>query len=606
MARNSNVDTSTETPVTDKTESSKASLNHLRLIKPLVTPYKKHIMLALLLLFLGAAANLAIPVAFKQMIDLGFAAENQNTLSYYFLVVFIVSSLMILFTSLRYYWVSWIGQKVVTDLRKQVYAKVMNQSQEFFEKTKTGEILSRINTDTTLVETVVGSTFSIALRSAVTFIGAAFMMIVTTPKLAMYIAFLIPLVVLPIVFTGRKIQKLSKAEQDRIADSSALATETINAMHTVQSYAQEKTENNKFITAINNAFKASVASIRMTTIMSLIVGFVVFGGIVFVLWLGAQDVITGVMTAGTLSQFVMYAIMAATSVGALSTVWSELKKAAGALERIIELMNTESTIKDPITPVKLPQTLLGNITIKDMSFAYPSRPDLNVLQDISFEVVPGQTVALVGPSGSGKSTLFQLLLRFYEPQSGLIKLDGESIENLALNDLRSQFSLVAQDVTIFSTSAKENIAYGCPDASDEEIKTAARLAHASEFIERLEKGYDTYLGERGVRLSGGQAQRLSIARAVITNPPVLLLDEATSALDAGSEKVVQEALNTIMKGRTTLVIAHRLATIRQADQIIVLDQGKIVAIGKHEQLIRNNALYAELAKLQFTDETNKH
>lgn len=606
MARNSNVDTSTETPVTDKTESSKASLNHLRLIKPLVTPYKKHIMLALLLLFLGAAANLAIPVAFKQMIDLGFAAENQNTLSYYFLVVFIVSSLMILFTSLRYYWVSWIGQKVVTDLRKQVYAKVMNQSQEFFEKTKTGEILSRINTDTTLVETVVGSTFSIALRSAVTFIGAAFMMIVTTPKLAMYIAFLIPLVVLPIVFTGRKIQKLSKAEQDRIADSSALATETINAMHTVQSYAQEKTENNKFITAINNAFKASVASIRMTTIMSLIVGFVVFGGIVFVLWLGAQDVITGVMTAGTLSQFVMYAIMAATSVGALSTVWSELKKAAGALERIIELMNTESTIKDPITPVKLPQTLLGNITIKDMSFAYPSRPDLNVLQDISFEVVPGQTVALVGPSGSGKSTLFQLLLRFYEPQSGLIKLDGESIENLALNDLRSQFSLVAQDVTIFSTSAKENIAYGCPDASDEEIKTAAKLAHASEFIERLEKGYDTYLGERGVRLSGGQAQRLSIARAVITNPPVLLLDEATSALDAGSEKVVQEALNTIMKGRTTLVIAHRLATIRQADQIIVLDQGKIVAIGKHEQLIRNNALYAELAKLQFTDETNKH
>ena len=586
-------------------ENNKASLNHLRLIKPLITPYKKHILLALLLLFLGAAANLAIPVAFKQMIDLGFAAENQDTLSYYFLLVFVVASLMILFTSLRYYWVSWIGQKVVTDLRKQVYGKVMMQSQEFFEKTKTGEILSRINTDTTLVETVVGSTFSIALRSAVTFFGAAFMMIFTAPKLAMYIAFIIPLVVLPIVITGRKIQKLSKAEQDRIADSSALATETINAMHTVQAYAQEQAENNKFITAINNAFKAAVASIRMTTIMSMLVGFVIFGGIVFVLWLGAKDVNTGDMTAGTLSQFVMYAIMAATSVGALSTVWSELKKAAGALERIIELMNTESTIQDPDAPKLLSKTVLGNIRIDKLSFAYPSRTKLNVLNDIGFEVVPGQTVALVGPSGSGKSTLFQLLMRFYEPQTGVIKLDGTDITHLSLNQLRSQFALVAQDVTIFSTTARENIAYGRPDASDEEIKAAAKLAHADEFIENLENGYETYLGERGVRLSGGQAQRLSIARAVITNPPVLLLDEATSALDANSEKLVQEALNTIMKGRTTLVIAHRLATIRKADQIIVLDQGHVVAVGKHEQLIRNNALYAELAKLQFTDQTEQ-
>lgn len=586
----------------EEVTNSKASLNHLRLIKPLITPYKKHIMLALLLLFLGAAANLAIPVAFKQMIDLGFAAENQDTLTYYFLLVFVVSSLMILFTSLRYYWVSWIGQKVVTDLRKQVYGKVMMQSQEFFEKTKTGEILSRINTDTTLVETVVGSTFSIALRSAVTFFGAAFMMIFTAPKLAMYIAFIIPLVVLPIVITGRKIQKLSKAEQDRIADSSALATETINAMHTVQAYAQEQAENNKFITAINNAFKAAVASIRMTTIMSMLVGFVIFGGIVFVLWLGAKDVITGDMTAGTLSQFVMYAIMAATSVGALSTVWSELKKAAGALERIIELMNTESTIKDPVEPKSLGNPVLGNLRIDDLSFAYPSRTKLNVLNNIAFEVVPGQTVALVGPSGSGKSTLFQLLMRFYEPQTGVIKLDGTDIKQLSLNQLRSQFALVAQDVTIFSTTARENIAYGRPDASDEEIKAAAKLAHADEFIENLENGYDTYLGERGVRLSGGQAQRLSIARAVITNPPVLLLDEATSALDANSEKLVQEALNTIMQGRTTLVIAHRLATIRKADQIIVLDQGHVVAMGKHEQLIRNNDLYAELAKLQFTDQ----
>ncbi len=588
--------------ISDNQENNKASLNHLRLIGPLVVPYKKHIMLALLLLVLGAAANLAIPVTFKLMIDLGFAAENQDTLSYYFLLVFVVSSLMILFTSLRYYWVSWIGQRVVTDLRKKVYAQVMFQSQEFFEKTKTGEILSRINTDTTLVETVVGSTFSIALRSAVTFLGAIIMMVVSSPKLAMYMGFLIPLVVIPIVLTGRKIQQLSKAEQDRIADSSALATETINAMHTVQAYAQEANENSQFVTAINKAFKAAVASIRMTTIMSLLVGFVIFGGIVFVLWLGAKDVIGGVMTAGTLSQFVMYAIMAATSVGALSTVWSELKKAAGALERIIELMNTESTIKNPAQPTTIQNPVLGNISISDLSFAYPSRPDLAVLKDISFEVVPGQTVALVGPSGSGKSTLFQLLMRFYEPQSGIIKLDGTNINSLDLDILRSQFSLVAQDVTIFSTTARENIAYGNPVAPDDAVKAAAELAHADEFIQQLKKGYDTYLGERGVRLSGGQAQRLSIARAVLTNPPVLLLDEATSALDASSEKLVQEALNTIMKDRTTLVIAHRLATIRKADQIIVMDQGRIVANGKHEQLIRNNELYAELAKLQFTDQ----
>ena len=601
MERPEQVDQNTVTG-DNKEPDSKASLSQLRLIGPLVRPYKKHIMLALLLLFLGAAANLAIPVAFKQMIDLGFAAENQDTLSYYFVLVFVVSSLMILFTSLRYFWVSWIGQRVVTDLRKKVYGQVMGQSQEFFEKTKTGEILSRINTDTTLVETVVGSTFSIALRSAVTFFGAAFMMIVSSPKLAMYIAFLIPLVVIPIVLTGRRIQKLSKAEQDRIADSSALATETINAMHTVQAFAQEANENNKFIDAINKAFKASVASIRMTTIMSLLVGFVIFGGIVFVLWLGARDVITGDMTAGTLSQFVMYAIMAATSVGALSTVWSELKKAAGALERIIELMNTHSVITDPVKPKPLGGTVLGNVSLDKVHFAYPSRPDLNVLSDISFEVVPGQTVALVGPSGSGKSTLFQLLMRFYEPQSGIIKLDGTPIEQFKLTDLRAQFSLVAQDVTIFSTSARENIAYGRPQATDEEVKAAARLAHADEFIENLQDGYDTYLGERGVRLSGGQAQRLSIARAIITDPPVLLLDEATSALDAASEQLVQQALNDIMKDRTTLVIAHRLATIRKADQIIVMDQGQVVARGKHEQLIRDNALYAELAKLQFTDE----
>ncbi len=580
-------------------EPEKAALNQLKLVLPLLRPYKRAILIALLFLILGAAANLAIPVAFKLMIDLGFSAENQDRLSQYFALVFGVSIAMIVFTSLRYYWVSWIGQRVVTDLRKQVYGKVIDQSAEFFETTKTGEILSRINTDTTLVETVVGSTFSIALRSFVTFIGAIIMMIVSSPKLAMYIGFLIPVVVIPLVVTGRKIQRLSRIEQDRIADSSALATETINAIHTVQSYGQETRERSRFYEAVNRAFTAAVNSIRMTTILMIMIGGVVFGGIVLVLWLGAKDVISGTMTAGTLSQFVMYAVMAATSTGALTNVWSELKKAAGALERIVELMHTENPIQSPPEPKRFAHTVLGNLVFNQVTFAYPSQPDKPVLKDISFEIVPGQTVAVVGPSGAGKSTLFQLLMRFYEPQQGEILIDGVNINQYNLLDLRQQFALVAQDATLFSTSAADNIAYGRPHADSAVIKAAAQAAHAHEFIENLAERYDTYLGERGVRLSGGQAQRLSIARAIVTDAPVLLLDEATSALDAESEQMVQQALNRLMKKRTTLVIAHRLATIKKADNILVMDEGQLVASGKHQDLLKNNELYGRLARLQF-------
>lgn len=577
----------------------KAALSQLKLVLPLLRPYKKAILTALLFLILGAAANLAIPVAFKLMIDLGFSAENQDRLSQYFILVFAVSIAMIIFTSLRYYWVSWIGQRVVTDLRKQVYGKVIGQSAEFFETTKTGEILSRINTDTTLVETVVGSTFSIALRSFVTFIGAVLMMIVSSPKLAMYIGFLIPVVVIPLVITGRRIQKLSRIEQDRIADSSALATETINAIHTVQAYGQESRERERFFVAVNRAFTAAVNSIRMTTILTVLVGAVVFGGIVLVLWLGAKDVISGSMTAGTLSQFVMYAVMAATSTGALTTVWSELKKAAGALERIVELMHTENPIQSPAEPKRFQATVLGHLLFDQVTFAYPSRPDKPVLKDISFEIIPGQTVAVVGPSGAGKSTLFQLLMRFYEPQQGDICIDGVNINQYDLHDLRRQFALVAQDATMFSTSAAENIAYGRPEADITIIQKAAKAAHANIFIEALEDHYETFLGERGVRLSGGQAQRLSIARAIMTDPPVLLLDEATSALDAESEQMVQQALTKLMQNRTTLVIAHRLATIKKADKILVMDEGELVASGTHQELLNNNPLYARLAKLQF-------
>ena len=586
----------------EKTKEKTSNVSQIALIWPLVTPYKKHIVIALVLLVLGAAANLSLPVAFKQMIDLGFSSENQDQLSKYFIMVFVVASLMVLFTSLRYYWVSWVGQRVVTDLRKKVYTQVLKQAPEFFEKTKTGEILSRINTDTTLVETVVGSTFSITLRSIVTLIGAGIMMVISSPKLAGMIAIMLPIIVIPIALTGRKIQKLSKLEQDRIADSSALATETINAIHVVQAYAQEDKENNKFYSAINKAFGASVASIRMVTIMSLLVGFIVFTSIVFVLWMGAKDVITGDMTAGTLSQFVMYAIMAATTTGALSNVWAELKKASGALERITELMNTKPDITNVANPIEMPKIVNGEISFNNISFAYPSRLDLKVLDNISLTVKSGETIALVGPSGAGKSTLFQLLMRFYEAQEGTITLDNTDVTQFKLKELRSQFSLVAQNVTIFSSTAADNIAYGLDSTDDNTVIDAAKIAYADEFIQQLKDQYHTYLGERGVRLSGGQAQRLSIARAVITEPSVLLLDEATSALDAENERLVQDALNEIMQDRTTLVIAHRLATIRKADRIIVMDKGKIVAQGKHEELLESNALYAKLAKLQFTNQ----
>ena len=581
--------------------SKKKPLSQLKLIWPLVVPYKKYVFLALILLILGAATTLSLPVAFKQMIDLGFSPEHQDQLSTYFIAVFIIALLMAVFTSLRYFWVSWIGQKVVADLRKKVYRQVLSQSSSFFERTKTGEILSRINTDTTLVETVVGSTFSVTLRSIVTFIGATVMMIISSPKLASMIALIIPLVVIPIALTGRRIRDLSNTAQEKIAASSALATETINAMHTVQAYAQEKAENKRFHSAVTDSVIATIKRIRMETIMSMLVVIMVFASITLILWMGAQDVINGQMTSGTLAQFVIYAVMASTTTGALTQVWGELQRAAGALQRITELMSTQPEIQNPKKPVMLEANVSGEIRIENMSFAYPSRPDKPVLRGVSLHIKPGETVALVGPSGAGKSTLFQLLMRFYEPQSGSIQLDGTDINRLDLTQLRQQFGLVAQDVTIFSNSAAENIAYGKPDADQQHIEAASEVAHADEFIQQLEDAYATYLGERGVRLSGGQAQRLSIARAVLADPPILLLDEATSALDAESERLVQIALQEMMQNRTNVVIAHRLATIRQADRIVVMDQGEIVAEGSHQELLASNALYAHLAKLQFTD-----
>jgi len=574
-------------------------LNQLKTLLPFIGPYKKQIALALLFLILGAIATLYLPIAVRQMIDLGFSADNQQAISRYFGIMFGVAVAMAIFTGLRYFWVSWLGQRVVADLRDAVYRKVIAMSPVFFETTRTGEVLSRINTDTTLVETVVGSTFSISLRSVFMLFGASIMMVVSSPRLAGMIALVIPAIVLPIVVAGRKVRKFSKASQDRIADCSALATETINSVQTVQAYAQESRETSRFGDAVRDAFRANVKRIGAETLMSIAVIVMVFGGIVLVLWQGAQGVIEGTLSAGELSQFVLYAILAATTMGALTQVIGELQRAAGALERITEILHMQAAIRTPDDHHKLSGPVRGQLTLDRLGFAYPSRPDKPILHDLSVTIEDGQTVALVGPSGAGKSTLFQLLMRFYDPTSGAILLDGIDLRAMALDDLRRQIAWVSQDVTVFSGDAMENIRYGRQDSDLALVEQAARAAHAHEFVRELEDGYQTFLGERGVRLSGGQAQRLSIARALITDPPLLLLDEATSSLDAESERLVQQALDEIMQGRTTLVIAHRLATVRKADRILVLDQGRIAAQGRHDELVETSPLYARLAELQF-------
>jgi len=580
------------------------NLRPLLQLVPYVTRYKGRVLCAFVALFMASVATLAVPLALRRIVDLGFSAENVEFIDNYFAMMIVIAAVLALASSARFYFVTWIGERVVADLRDAVFARLTALSMSFYERTQTGEVLSRLTADATLIKSAFGVSASLALRNIFLFFGAAAMMVYTSPRLSGLVLMALPIIVMPLVLFGKKVRRLSRDAQDSLADTTAFANQSLTSMQTVQAFNHEEKDRKNFNIAVENAFEASRLRMKSRAILTACVIFLTSAAIVVILWMGSQEVLIGELSGGTLSQFVLYTVFAAGAMSQLSQVWGEIQLAAGAGERLAELLNEVPEVQAPVNPKTFPDPMRGEIVFDHVTFHYPARPDQPSLDDVSFVIKPGEKIAIVGPSGAGKSTLFQLLLRFYDIQSGSIKVDGIGVEEVDPSHLRALSAIVPQLPVIFSTSARENIRYGKPEASDEDVIEAARSALAHGFIEECPNGYDTSFGERGMTLSGGQRQRMAIARAMLKNAPILLLDEATSALDAQSELSVQQALDGLMQGRTTLIIAHRLATVKNADRIFVMENGRIVAEGSHDQLIKQGGLYRQLADLQFSGGLN--
>lgn len=579
-------------------ETARRSLGPLRRLVPYVLRYRGLTVGAIVFLLLAAAATLTLPIAVRRMIDHGFSESDSAFIASYFSMLIGVAAVLAVASALRYYFVVMLGERVVTDLRRDIFAHVIQLSPAFFDRAQSGEIVSRLTADATQVKAAVGATASVALRNTIMGVGAVTMMVVTSPRLSLLVVAAIPFIVVPIVAFGRSVRRRTRRAQDALADAAAFAGEQIGAVRVLQAFTNERAAAKRFSSAVETAFEAARASIRARAVLTFFAIFATSASVVAVLWVGSHDVLSGAMSAGTLGQFLLYAVLAAGALGALSEVWGELSQAAGAAERMGELLDEVPTVAAPTNPVALPPPQ-GEVEFRDISFSYPARPNVSALHRLSFRVAPGETVAIVGPSGAGKSTIFSLLLRYYDPDSGKVLIDGTDIRRADPSAVRERIAIVPQEVTVLAASAAENIAFGRPGASRAEVEAAAKAALAHDFIMALENGYDTPVGERGVTLSGGQRQRLAIARAILRDAPILLLDEATSALDAESETLVQTALERLMKGRTTIVIAHRLATILKADRIFVMEDGQIIEEGSHADLVAKGGIYARLASLQF-------